>query len=100
MTHTVAVAVDESTSDRLQIIAAIILGLATALTAVSAYKAALLDGDALRGYRFELATVLLALTLFFAGIATLFRQRSVNVALLGVSAVVLLAGSVQLATAF
>ncbi len=201
-------AVDDPPNDRLQLIAAIILGLAATLTAVSAYKAALLDGDALSGYtestaklndanafnaqgnstealdqqlfvqyasaaqsgneefadylttlmrpelvkaidwwqgsedaatpfdeaddnpyvvqdyedraeleeeaesafkagaaadeqgdKFELATVLLALTLFFAGVGTLFKRRPVSVGLLGISGVVLLAGAIQLVSA-
>lgn len=48
-----------------------------------------------RGDEFELATVLLALTLFFGGIATLFRRHSVSVALLGMSGIALIAGGVQ-----
>lgn len=53
-----------------------------------------------RGDKFELATVLLALTLFFAGIATLFRRRPVSIALLGVGTVALVAGAIQLGVAF
>ena len=69
------------------------------LTAESeqAYDDATEAGDI--GDKFELATVLLALTLFFAGIATLFRRRLVAVSLLGVSVVALTAGALQLATA-
>ncbi len=52
------------------------------------------------GDQFELATVLFALTLFFGGVATLFRRRSVSIALLLMSAVALAIGSVQLAAAF
>jgi hypothetical protein len=37
-------------TDRIELIAAILLGIAGALTAFSAYKAALTDGDALKGY--------------------------------------------------
>lgn len=51
------------------------------------------------GDEFELASVLLALTLFFAGIATLFRRRPVSVALLGIGLVTLVAGAGQLALA-
>lgn len=51
------------------------------------------------GDKFELSTVLLALTLFFAGIATLFRRRLVSWSLLGVALVSLVAGAVQLGTA-
>lgn len=51
------------------------------------------------GDRFELAAVLLALTLFFAGIATLFRRRFVSWSLLGVAVVALAVGGVQLAGA-
>lgn len=200
--------VEDPPNDKLQLVAAIILGLAATLTALSAYKAALLDGEALTGYtestktlndanafnaqgnsveildkqlfvqyatasqsgnqeladylttlmrpelqkavewwqtsedattpfdeaddnpyeikdyedradlekeadaqfaagsaadeqgdKFELATVLLALTLFFAGIGTLFKKRAVSVALIGVSAVVLAAGALQLVAA-
>ncbi|HYI60873.1 MAG TPA: DUF4337 family protein [Acidimicrobiales bacterium] len=36
--------------DRVEVVAAILLGIAGALTAFSAYKAALTDGDALKGY--------------------------------------------------
>jgi hypothetical protein len=198
----------EPASDRFQVIAAIVLGIAATLTAFSAYKAALADGDALQGYtnstatlsdanffysqanqtsagdqelfvsyatanfegnaeladylqtlmrpelseavdwwntsdeaetpfddiegnpytvedldtakeledqaaaefdegaeaddngdKFELAAVFFALTLFFGGIATLFRQRSVTAALLIVSGVTLLVGAVNLANA-
>jgi hypothetical protein len=46
--------------------------------------------------QFDLATVLLALTLFFAGIATLFRRRGIPRLLLGVSVVTLVVGSVIL----
>jgi len=53
-----------------------------------------------RGDEFELATVLLALTLFFAGIATLFRRRSASIALLGVGGIALFAGAIQLGAAF
>lgn len=69
------------------------------LTAESekAYDEATAAGDI--GDKFELATVLLALTLFFAGIATLFSRRLVAISLLGVSLVALLAGGAQLATA-
>ena len=52
-----------------------------------------------QGDEFGLATVLLALTLFFAGVATLFRRRAVTVALLGIGAVALAAGSWQLVAA-
>lgn len=51
------------------------------------------------GDKFELSTVLLALTLFFAGIATLFRRRLVSWSLLGVGLVSLVGGAAQLATA-
>lgn len=53
-----------------------------------------------KGDEFELATVLLALTLFFAGIATLFRRRVVSIALLVVGATSLVLGAGQLLTAF
>ncbi|WP_370250619.1 hypothetical protein [Nocardioides sp.] len=48
-----------------------------------------------QGDKFELSTVLLALTLFFGGIATLFRRRSVEVGLLSVATLTLAAGAVQ-----
>jgi hypothetical protein len=53
-----------------------------------------------KGDKFQLSTVLFALTLFFGGISTVFRRRSVSRALLGVSGVTLLAGTAQLVTAF
>jgi hypothetical protein len=53
-----------------------------------------------RGDTFDLSTVLLALTLFFAGIATLFRRRSAQVAMLGMAVVTLLGGCVVLGYAF
>jgi hypothetical protein len=49
-----------------------------------------------RAAQFDLATVLLALTLFFAGIATLFRRRMISRLLLGVSVVTMAVGSVIL----
>lgn len=63
----------------------------------AAYDEATAAGDV--GDTFELATVLLALTLFFAGIATLFRRRLVSTALLGIALVSLVAGSLQLGVA-
>lgn len=199
----------EPASNRLQLLAAVLLGIAATLTALSAYKAALLDGDALQGYSqssrslsdanafyaqsnqtfaldnqlfvqyatasqegntqlgeylttlmrpelvaavewwietddavtpfdalegnpyeladadtaraleaqaqdefedgadadeqgdlFELATVLLALTLFFGGIATLFSRRSASLLLLSVGGVTLVAGTIQLIVGF
>ncbi|MGA8845353.1 MAG: DUF4337 family protein [Nocardioides sp.] len=53
-----------------------------------------------RGDQFELASVLFALTLFFGGIATLFSRRSFTLTLLTFATVGLVAGSLQLATAF
>lgn len=53
-----------------------------------------------RGDRFSLATVFFALTLFFGGIATLFRSRSVTMGLLAGSTVTLAIGSVILITSF
>lgn len=41
---------DEARRGRVELLAAVLLGLAGALTAFSAYKAALTDGDALAGY--------------------------------------------------
>lgn len=52
------------------------------------------------GDQFELATVLFALTLFFGGVATLFRRRSVSLALLVMASVALGIGGIQLAAAF
>jgi hypothetical protein len=51
-----------------------------------------------KGDTFDLATVLLALTLFFAGIATLFGRNAVTIALLVISAVTLVAGTTTLIT--
>lgn len=209
MTDVFVEAPSEPAGDRLQLVAAILLGLAATLTAIAAYNAALKDGDALQGYsnstrtlsdanafyaqgnqtfaldqqlfvsyasaaqrdeadlaeylttlmrpelaeavewwadadeavtpfdedvegnpytiadfeeaanledeaqaqfeegskaddegdKFELATVLLALTLFFGGIATLFSKRTASVGLLVVAGVTLVAGGAQLATA-
>ncbi|WP_148615785.1 hypothetical protein [Nocardioides rubriscoriae] len=64
-----------------------------------ASQAAFLAGQAAdnQGDDYELASVLLALCLFFAGIATLFRKRGVVVSLLVVATLVLAAGAVQLA---
>ena len=53
-----------------------------------------------KGDKFELSTVLFALTLFFGGISTVFRRPSVSHALLGISGVTLVAGVVQLTLAF
>ena len=46
---------------------------------------------------FDLATVLLALTLFFAGVATLFRRRLISWLMLGVGATTLACGGAFLA---
>lgn len=53
-----------------------------------------------KGDKFELSTVLFALTLFFGGISTVFRRPSVSHALLGISGVTLVAGVAQLTSAF
>jgi hypothetical protein len=53
-----------------------------------------------KGGKFELSTVLFALTLFFGGISTVFRRRSVSHALLLIGGVTLLLGSAQLIRAF
>lgn len=50
--------------------------------------------------QFDLATVLLALTLFFAGIATLFKRRLVARSLLGVSVLTMLGGGAILGYGF
>jgi hypothetical protein len=52
------------------------------------------------GDEFELAAVFFALTLFFGGIATLFRSRRVTVALLATAVVTLAIGAVTLFGAF
>ena len=52
------------------------------------------------GDKFELSTVLFALTLFFGGISTVFRRAAVSRALLGVAAVTLFIGLIQLSLAF
>lgn len=52
------------------------------------------------GDEFELATVLLALTLFFGGIATLFRRRAISVALLVIAALTMVAGAGQFLLAY
>jgi len=53
-----------------------------------------------KGDVFELAAVFFALTLFFAGVATLFAKRSVTVALLGIGGVTIVVGAVNLVRAF
>lgn len=51
--------------------------------------------DAASGDQFELSTVLFALTLFFGGISTVFRRRSVSRALLGIGGLTLVIGAIQ-----
>lgn len=53
-----------------------------------------------QGDKFELSTVLFALTLFFGGISTVFQKQAVSRALLVISGVTLIAGVVQLSWAF
>ena len=53
-----------------------------------------------QGDRFDLAVTLLALTLFFGGIATLFRSSRVTIALLTLAAVGLVTGATTAVTAF
>lgn len=53
-----------------------------------------------QGDKFELSTVLFALTLFFGGISTVFHRQGVSRALLGISAITLAAGITQLTLAF
>jgi len=53
-----------------------------------------------KGDKFELSTVLFALTLFFGGISTVFEKQGVARSLLVVSAITLCAGVVQLTLAF
>ncbi|GAA4121423.1 hypothetical protein GCM10022215_26400 [Nocardioides fonticola] len=62
-----------------------------------AYKEAVSADN--QGDKLELATVFLALTLFFGGIATLFTRRPVRAGLLALGTVTLIAGSVRLLTA-
>lgn len=50
------------------------------------------------GDKYGLATVLLALTLFFGGISTLFSRRKVAATLLGIGAVTLVVGGIQFAS--
>ena len=52
-----------------------------------------------KGDDFQLATVLLALTLFFAGIATLFRRQLLSWTLIAIGTASLVAGGLQLAAA-
>jgi hypothetical protein len=47
--------------------------------------------------KFDLSTVLLALTLFFAGVATLFRRRLISWLMLGIGTLTLAAGGGYLA---
>ena len=51
-----------------------------------------------RASRFELATVLLAVSLFFGGIATLFQRERLVQGMLAIGAVVLVAGATVLGT--
>jgi len=53
-----------------------------------------------QGDKFELSTVLFALTLFFGGISTVFEKQAVERALLVISSVTLIAGLTQLIWAF
>ena len=53
-----------------------------------------------QGDKFELSTVLFALTLFFGGISTVFDKQGVSRALLVISGVTLIAGLTQLSWAF
>ena len=53
-----------------------------------------------QGDKFELSTVLFALTLFFGGISTVFEKQAVSRALLGIAAITLVAGLAQLLAAF
>jgi hypothetical protein len=53
-----------------------------------------------QGDKFELSTVLFALTLFFGGISTVFDKRAVSHALLAMCGVALIAGLAQLIWAF
>jgi hypothetical protein len=52
-----------------------------------------------KGDKFELATVLFALTLFSAGVATLFRKTQITYGLLGVASVALVIGAATLVSA-
>ncbi len=53
------------------------------------------DGD-----KFELASVLLAITLFLGGIATLFKRRPTKILMLGISTISLGVGAVAFALAY
>ena len=57
------------------------------------------DLDA-KGDQFDLATGVLALTLFFGGIGTLFKSRKVATAMIAIAAVGLVGGAVIAFTAF
>lgn len=57
------------------------------------------DLDA-KGDQFDLATTVLALTLFFGGIGTLFKNRMVATVMLGIGAVGLVGGALLAVTAF
>ncbi|WP_370288061.1 hypothetical protein [Nocardioides sp.] len=50
------------------------------------------------GDKYELSTVLMALTLFFGGISTLFSRRKVAVSLLALGTVTLVLGGIQFAS--
>ncbi len=63
-----------------------------------AFKTAVVADN--RGDKFELSTVLFALTLFFGGISTVFHKQGVSRALLVISGVTLIAGVAQLTMAF
>jgi hypothetical protein len=69
--------------------------LATALELQEQSEAAFEEGATAdeKGDRFELAAILLAVTLFFGGIATLFRPAHLTVALLVVGGISLIAGT-------
>lgn len=72
-------------------------GEALAEESKSAYEEAAAVDE--QGDKFELATVFLALTLFFGGIATLFTRRPVRLGLLGIGAITLVVGGARLALA-
>ena len=65
MTETFIETPEEPTGDLLQVFAAILLGIAATLTAFSAYRSALSDGNALQGY--TVASQKLADSNFFYG---------------------------------
>ena len=65
-----------------EIVSAVVLGLATVLGAFAAYQSSLWD-------KFTLLTVFFTVTLFFAGLASVIRRFPIKTAFLGIAAVLL-----------